>query len=102
MSLEQKLVVNVGNAFVCTILTALYPCTVAVKLHVCTSADNCNLVLIFRQEELPSSDMIVFKEGDNIGVSKLLTFYRKEPFYIQAEYADPLVVPCANPIIGES
>ena len=46
--------------------------------------------------------MIVFKEGDNIGVSKLLTFYRKEPFYIQAEYADPLVVPCANPTIGES
>lgn len=55
-----------------------------------------------RQEELPSSDMIVFKEGDNIGVSKLLTFYRKEPFYIQAEYADPLVVPCANPIIGKN
>jgi len=46
--------------------------------------------------------MIVFKEGDNIGVSKLLTFYRKEPFYIQAEYADPLVVPCANPIVGKN
>ena len=61
-----------------------------------------HLYIIFRQDELPSSDMIVFKEGDNIGVSKLLTFYRKEPFYIQAEYADPLVVPCANPVIGKN
>ena len=45
--------------------------------------------------------MLVFKEGDNIGVSKMLTFYRKEPFFLQAEYADPLAVPCDNHVIGE-
>lgn len=44
--------------------------------------------------------MIVFKEGDHIGVSKMLTFYRKDPFYLQAEYADHLAVPCSNPTIG--
>lgn len=44
--------------------------------------------------------MIVFKEGDHIGVSKMLTFYRKEPFFLQAEYADPLTVPCKNHVIG--
>ena len=52
------------------------------------------------REQLPSSDMIVFKEGDHIGVSKMLTFYRKEPFFLQAEYANPLVVPCENHVIG--
>ena len=45
--------------------------------------------------------MLVFKEGDNIGVSKMLTFYRKEPFFLQAEYADRLAVPCDNHVIGE-
>ena len=54
-----------------------------------------------REQQLPSSDMLVFKEGDNIGVSKMLTFYRKEPFFLQAEYADPLAVPCDNHVIGE-
>ena len=54
-----------------------------------------------REQQLPASDMMVFKEGDNIGVSKMLTFYRKDPFFLQAEYADPLVVPCDNRVIGE-
>jgi len=44
--------------------------------------------------------MIVFKEGDHIGVSKMLTFYRKEPFFLQAVYAEPLAVPSASPLIG--
>ena len=45
--------------------------------------------------------MVVFKEGDAIHHSKILSFFRKEPFELEACYQDPKNVPYLNPIIGE-
>ena len=45
--------------------------------------------------------MVVFKEGDAIYHSKVLSFYRKEPFELEACYQYPNNIPYLNPIIGE-
>ena len=44
--------------------------------------------------------MIVFKPGDAIYHSKVLTFYRKQPFSLHAEYAEPANIPVSDPRIG--
>ncbi len=44
--------------------------------------------------------MLVFKEGDQIYHSKLLTFYRKDDFTLTASYQNPAQVPYNNPFIG--
>ena len=46
-------------------------------------------------------EMVVFKEGDPIYHSKLLTFYRKEPFNLEAHYEHPDLIPYPQPLIGE-
>lgn len=46
--------------------------------------------------------MIVFKPGDAIYHSKVLTFYRGEPFALQAEYAESANMPLSDPKIGEN
>jgi len=45
--------------------------------------------------------MVVFKEGDSIYHSKVLSFYRKEHFKLEASYADPKGIPYPNPFIGK-
>lgn len=45
-------------------------------------------------------EMVVFKEGDAIYHSKVLSFYRKEPFELEACYQYPNNIPYLNPIIG--
>ena len=45
--------------------------------------------------------MVVFKEGDAIYHSKILSFYRKEPFELEACYQYPNIIPYLNPVIGE-
>ena len=47
------------------------------------------------------SEMIVFKPGDLIYHSKILSFYRTEPFDLVACYADPKALPCPEEHIGE-
>ncbi len=44
--------------------------------------------------------MLVFKPGDLIYHSKVLTFYRKENFALHAEYAEPANIPVSDPKIG--
>ena len=46
----------------------------------------------------PCSEMLVYKEGDPIYHSKMLTFYRKELFELEASYASPngLPYPCKD------
>ena len=44
--------------------------------------------------------MIVFKEGDSIYHSKLLSFYRKKSFDLVASYQLPSQVPYPSPNIG--
>ena len=40
--------------------------------------------------------MIVFKEGDSIYHSKVLSFYRKKPFDLVATYQFPSLLPCPS------
>ncbi len=44
--------------------------------------------------------MVVFKAGDPIYHSKLLSFYRKEPFKLEASYQFPDQIPYPDPLIG--
>lgn len=48
-----------------------------------------------RQPEDPDEDteLIVFPKGNSIPSTKILTFYRKGSFDLQAEYADPAALP---------
>ena len=48
----------------------------------------------------PSSEMVVFKEGDSIYHSKMLSFYRKKPFDLVATYQLPSLLPYPSPSIG--
>ena len=45
-------------------------------------------------------EMVAYKEGDQIFHSKLLTFYRKDPFELEAYYASPESLPIAHTDIG--
>ena len=49
---------------------------------------------------IPYSDMIVYKEGDSIYHSKILTFYRNEPFDLYAKYQFADLIPYPDPNIG--
>ena len=44
--------------------------------------------------------MVVFKEGDQIYHSKILSFYRKKPFDLVATYHQPSFLPYPSPDIG--
>ena len=50
----------------------------------------------------PCREMVVFKEGDTIYHSKILSFFRKESFALEASYAHPDKIPYPTPLIGES
>ena len=44
----------------------------------------------------------MFKEGDTIYHSKILSFFRKESFALEASYVHPDKIPYPTPLIGES
>jgi heat shock protein 4 len=46
------------------------------------------------------SEMEVFTQYHPIPFSKMLTFYRKEPFALQAVYTHPPNVPVSQPLLG--
>lgn len=48
------------------------------------------------------SELLVFPQGNVVPSTKILSFYRKEPFTIEASYADPSLLPGSiNPWIGK-
>ncbi|WAQ98137.1 HSP97-like protein [Mya arenaria] len=47
------------------------------------------------------SSMEVFPEFHTIPFSKMLTFYRKDPFYLEARYSKPSELPIPDPFIGK-
>ena len=57
-------------------------------MDICPSLWRCVL--------LPFREMVIYKENDPIYHSKMLTFYRKEPFGLEARYHH---MP-SSPIIG--
>lgn len=50
-------------------------------------------ILYFREND-------VFQEQDEFPFSKMLTLYRKEPFVLNANYADPNRIPYPKTDIG--
>ncbi|KAF9478363.1 heat shock protein 70 [Pholiota conissans] len=47
------------------------------------------------------TELLVFPQGNTIPSTKVLSFYRKEPFTIEAAYADPSLLPgTINPWVG--
>ena len=60
-----------------------------------TAQTHCQLVLPIGRE------MVVFKEGDAIYHSKVLSFFRKEHFKLEACYANLRGMPYPNPLIGK-
>ncbi|KAI0256232.1 heat shock protein 70 family [Lactifluus subvellereus] len=52
-------------------------------------------------EEEEDTELVVFPRGNGIPSTKVLTFYRKAPFDIEAVYADPAALPGSiNPWVG--
>lgn len=48
------------------------------------------------------SELLVFPKGNSIPSTKILTFHRKEPFEVEAVYAEPSLLPgTTNPWIGK-
>ena len=45
-------------------------------------------------------EMVVFKEGDQIYHSKILSFYRKSSFELRASYQLPSLLPYPSPHVG--
>ena len=55
----------------------------------------------FDGEEEEDTELVVFPRGNGIPSTKVLTFYRKAPFDIEAVYADPSSLPgTINPWVG--
>jgi heat shock protein 4 len=47
------------------------------------------------------TELLVFPQGNSIPSTKILSFYRKEPFQIEAVYAEPSLLPGGiNPWVG--
>lgn len=53
-------------------------------------------------EDPASTHMEIFDHLHQAPFSKMLTFYKKEPFKIQARYSQPGNIPYPDPLIGES
>jgi hypothetical protein len=49
----------------------------------------------------PFSDCEVFSKNHAAPFSKVLTFYRKEPFTLEAYYSSPQDLPYPDPAIGK-
>ena len=70
----------------------------------CGNQRHCAVVLCYNSALVVACicrEMVVYREGDNIYHSKMLTFYRKEPFQLVASYSQPDQVPYSHPQIGK-
>ena len=47
------------------------------------------------------SEMDIFSENDPIFHTKMLTFHRREPFDLEANYKFPKLLPTSDPFIGK-
>lgn len=50
--------------------------------------------------EADSGEMLVFQEGEPFPFSKMISFYRKQPFALRAFYAHPNAIPFPSPAIS--
>ncbi|KAB7495803.1 Heat shock protein 4L [Armadillidium nasatum] len=85
-----------GCALQCAILSPAFK--VSSVNCLITDVQPYSINLLWSDESGHEADMEVFPRNHQIPFSKILTFYRKEPFSLQAQYARPS--PSPDPVIG--
>ncbi|KAF1938692.1 heat shock protein 70 [Clathrospora elynae] len=99
-TLNQDEAVARGCAFSCAILSPVF------RVRDFSVHDMVNYPVEFtweKSEDIPDEDtnLIVFQKGNVMPSTKILTFYRKHPFDLEARYAKPEQLPGKmNPWIG--
>jgi heat shock protein 4 len=99
-TLNQDEAVARGCAFGCAILSPVF------RVRDFSVHDMVNYPIEFtweKSEDIPDEDtsLIVFNKGNVMPSTKILTFYRKHPFDLEAKYAKPETLPGKmNPWIG--
>ncbi|EON69231.1 hsp88-like protein [Coniosporium apollinis CBS 100218] len=89
-----------GCAFSCAILSPVF------RVRDCSVHDIVNYPIEFTWEKSPDipdedTSLVVFNKGNVMPSTKILTFYRKHPFDLEARYAKPEMLPGKmNPWIG--
>ncbi|PSN71397.1 heat shock protein Hsp88 [Corynespora cassiicola Philippines] len=99
-TLNQDEAVARGCAFSCAILSPVF------RVRDFSVHDTVSYPIEFtweKSEDIPDEDtsLTVFNKGNVMPSTKILTFYRKHPFDLEAKYAKPEMLPGkANPWIG--
>jgi heat shock protein 4 len=99
-TLNQDEAIARGCAFSCAILSPVF------RVRDFAIHDIVNYPIEFTWEKSPDipdedTSLTVFNKGNVMPSTKILTFYRKEPFNLEAKYAQPELLPGKiNPWIG--
>ncbi|KAH6673769.1 putative heat shock protein Hsp88 [Halenospora varia] len=99
-TLNQDEAIARGCAFSCAILSPVF------RVRDFAIHDIVNYPIEFTWEKSPDipdedTSLTVFNKGNVMPSTKILTFYRKEPFQLEAKYAKPEMLPGkTNPWIG--
>jgi heat shock 70kDa protein 4 len=99
-TLNQDEAIARGCAFSCAILSPVF------RVRDFSIHDQVNYPIEFtweKSEDIPDEDtsLTVFNKGNVMPSTKILTFYRKHPFDLEAKYAKPDLLPGkTNPWIG--
>ncbi|KAF6220561.1 hypothetical protein HO133_002994 [Letharia lupina] len=100
-TLNQDEAVARGCAFSCAILSPVF------RVRDFSVHDIVNYPIEFNWEQSPDipdedTSLTVFNKGNVMPSTKILTFYRKQPFDLEAKYAKPEMLPGKmNPWIGK-
>ena len=100
-TLNQDEAIARGCAFSCAILSPIF------KVRDFAIQDIISYPIEFAWEkdaDIPDEDtsLVVFNKGNVLPSTKILTFYRKQPFTLEARYANPADLPGkTSPFIGQ-
>lgn len=93
-TLNQDEAVSRGCALQCAMLSPAFK----VREFSITDVQPYSIRLVWQDDSGQEADMEVFPKNHQVPFSKMLTFYRREPFTLQAQYTVPSTFP--DPIIG--
>ncbi|XP_050688436.1 heat shock 70 kDa protein 4-like isoform X2 [Eriocheir sinensis] len=93
-TLNQDEAVARGCALQCAMLSPAFK----VREFSITDVQPYSIQLVWQDESGQEADMEVFPKNHQVPFSKMLTFFRREPFTLQAQYMSPATFP--DPIIG--
>jgi heat shock 70kDa protein 4 len=98
-TLNQDEAIARGCAFSCAILSPVF------RVRDFSVHDIVSYPIEFTWEQSPDipdedTSLTVFNKGNVMPSTKILTFYRKQPFDLEARYAKPEILPKTSPWIG--